>query len=282
MIRYIGVQDRADRALFDALDGAAKAAESRVRELRAKTGVGATVRKAQLNQSLQSIHKVTVTLFNRANKIIKSGQIEAQDEAIDAMVEWEKDLLERIEPDPVRRELLIKAMHQAADRDIQAMVSRILHTKQDLSTRVYKTRQLANGYIDKMINDSLAHGDSPDDLARKVRDFIRPDVPGGVSYAAKRLARTEINNAFHAQSIQSAMNAPWINEMEWHLSKTHKPKPGEQCERFARKGTFPITGVPPKPHPQCMCYVAPKLIPWKQFLKGLNAGKYDEWIAEPA
>jgi len=72
-----------------------------------------------------------------------------------------------------------------------------------------------------------------------------------VGYAAKRLARTEINNAFHAQAIADVQEKPWVEHVTWHLSKMHKPIPGDLCETYDGQ-QFSTDLVPLKPHPQCV------------------------------
>jgi hypothetical protein len=89
-----------------------------------------------------------------------------------------------------------------------------------------------------------------------------------------RLARTEINNAFHAMSIQAAQEFPWTEAVEWHLSKVHEPQ-GCKCERYAEQREFAKDAVPDKPHPQCMCFVVPKTMGWNSFENQLKSGAFD-------
>jgi hypothetical protein len=162
-------------------------------------------------------------------------------------------------------------------RNIESTITHVLETEKPLSARVYKTAALANGQVSQAINRSLARGDSAQKLAKSVRALIDPDVPGGVSYAAKRLGRTEINNAFHAQSIHDAQLAPWVQEMRWHLSKVHEPQ-GCVCETYAVYGLFPIEHVPEKPHPNCRCYVTPELPAYDNFENALLSGQFDDFL----
>jgi hypothetical protein len=112
-----------------------------------------------------------------------------------------------------------------------------------------------------------------------VRGSIRPDTPGGVGYAAKRLGRTEVNNAFHAQAINDVREKPWVNAVKWNLSKVHVPKPGDKCELYDGQ-IFGKDEVPNKPHPQCMCYITPELEPWDSVEANIIAGLYDSYIDE--
>ena len=168
-------------------------------------------------------------------------------------------------------------MRQSASRGIQATMTRILDSRYTLSQQVYHTQALANGTVDRIINSALAKGDSAADLAKAVRSSIRPDVPGGVSYAAMRLGRTEINNAFHAQSIYDVQSKPWVEDVFWNLSKTHEPQ-GCVCEEYAKIKRFPKEAIPKKPHPHCLCYLSPQLTQWDEFEANLLGGLYDSYI----
>ena len=103
-------------------------------------------------------------------------------------------------------------------------------------------------------------------------------MPGGVSYAAMRLGRTELNNAFHAQSIFDSQETPWVEQMRWHLSKRHEHDPGDECETYAAQATFRKEDVPEKPHPNCRCFVTPELPDYDQFEQSLLAGHYDPYL----
>jgi hypothetical protein len=119
-----------------------------------------------------------------------------------------------------------------------------------LSQRVYKAQAWANGLVDRRVSVGLLLGQSAKEIARAVRDMIHPDVKGGVSYAAMRLARTELNNAFHTTAKQR-MDEPWATGVRWHLSGSHpKSAKPEACELLALQ-TYDPGSVPNKPHPQC-------------------------------
>ena len=153
-----------------------------------------------------------------------------------------------------------------------------------MSSRVYQTKALANHWVDKLVTTSIMRGDSAQQIANAVKTSIKPDTPGGVSYAAMRLGRTELNNAFHATSITLAQDRPWIESMAWNLSATHEfastSKP-EICETYAAK-VWHVDQVPAKPHPQCRCFVTPQLEAWETFVRHLTAGQYRSWEQENA
>lgn len=173
-----------------------------------------------------------------------------------------------------------QSLKQTAKRNIESVAVREKYTQRPLSEKVWRTKALADGLIGREINKGLARGASADEIAKAVIHMVRPDTPGGVSYAAKRLGRTEINNAFHFQAKQDAQNIPWINQMRWHLSKVHEDDPGDACEDYEQIGFFPVEKVPDKPHPNCRCFVTPVNEPYESFEQKLIQGHYDEHIRE--
>lgn len=148
-----------------------------------------------------------------------------------------------------------------------------------LSRKVYKTRTLVKGQVSRMINYHLAKGSSGHELARDIRQFVRPSVPGGLNYASLRLGRTELNNAFHAVSIDQAKKNPYVTGMTWHTSGGH-PRP-DRCDDYDQQ-TFKLHEVPDKPHPNCFCYVTPETISDKQFLDHYRKGDFTEASADDA
>jgi len=98
-----------------------------------------------------------------------------------------------------------------------------------------------------------------------------------------RLARTEINNAFHAMSAMDIEAKPWVDASQWHLSRSHPKADG--CDKLAKDdsanmgpGVYPKGKTPSKPHPQCLCYITPKVQKDDDFLDALVGGRYDSYI----
>lgn len=105
----------------------------------------------------------------------------------------------------------------------------------------------------------------PDKLFRRVRDprgrlrlsrAARAYHPGTGVYRssyknAMRVARSELNRAFHEGQIRYARKKPWIKEIIWRVGG---PNPCEICDGW--DGTaFPVSDVPDTPHPHCMCWL---------------------------
>lgn len=278
--RYLGIQLAADRRVRRALEQAALDAERELLRIAGVEGVGAAARRSQLVTARRAMGRILNDLFQVILSVIQSGQKDAVSAAVDAAANDEWRFLQAIFPNAEDRESYINSLKQTAERNIQAMIVRVTGTERTLSRRVYHSKQLADGSISRTINSSLARGDSVAGLAKKVKDSIRPDTPGGVGYAAKRLARTEINNAYHAQSIIQNEEKPWVESVSWHLSKSHPNSPGDLCEVYARQGIFPKERVPAKPHPNCFCYTTPNLVDFETFQKNFIAGMYNGWLQD--
>lgn len=153
-----------------------------------------------------------------------------------------------------------------------------------LAERVYKGQAWSNDLINRKVNGLLLSGASAKEIARSVAGLIDPATPGGVSYAAMRLGRTELNNAFHTTTVRLAQEQPWIEGMQWNLSSSHPE--GDECDDYAFKvhwrghgqGVFKTSEVPSKPHPQCLCYVTPVVPDDDVIAKRFANGDYDGYV----
>lgn len=163
-----------------------------------------------------------------------------------------------------------------AQRTVETMLARIGLSKVPLSERIYKTKVWMNGRLDRLIAQTMASGLNAQRFAKVARDWFAPSVPGGTRYAAYRLARTEINNAFHATSISYAQGKPWVSQMDWNLSKSH-PAP-DKCDEYAALSPWNVTEVPRKPHPQCMCYVTEVTPDEDEWIDRFVAGEFDDYL----
>ena len=189
-------------------------------------------------------------LFRAVGSIVREEQGNAASLAEALAIKDEKGIWATLIPDRKQRDDHTQDLIVQADRQVQAMMTRVLKTEQPLSKRIWNSEAIAKGALNRRINSGLARGDSADNIAKDVKDFVSPNTPGGASYRAKMLARTEINNAFHAQSIADAQARPWVEQMNWNLSKSHSEQ-GCVCEQYAATRLFPVDGVPKKPHPGC-------------------------------
>jgi hypothetical protein len=277
LVKYIAVQKVYDKQIMQALLDASVDAAAAAAKYEGKTNISSKVAMQQSRLVRNEIRKVILDLFKSMTPLIMAGQKDAAAAASKAAMEQDKDLMKILFPNANKRKQFQSSFEEAARQNIAAMVRRILNPQWPLSERVWKSGSLASGQIDRKINSAIARGASAKQLAQMVRSDVKFGAPGGTSYCAMRLARTEINNAFHAQSIANAQELPWVMEMEWHLSLSHKEQDC-MCEYYADEQYFEINDVPPKPHPQCMCYVTPVSMGYDNFAEQLEAGSFDDYF----
>jgi hypothetical protein len=133
-----------------------------------------------------------------------------------------------------------------------------LRAPSTLSTRVYTNAALASGRIETIVRAGVIRGFSAREIAQDVKKYIHPGTPGGASYAAMRLGRTELNNAFHEQAKVEAIR-PWVTGAKWNRSKSHPKR--DRCDEYAEHdeglgvGVWDKNRIPNKPHPQCLCFI---------------------------
>lgn len=272
--RYLNVEkkfdDRLRNILLDALSGIDEA----FGDLDGK--FSSQVRRQQLSLSNKEIRRTIRGIFGGTGNLIREYRQDAAMAAVEAKLYDERGILSKLFPEVIQRGQYADSLRQSARRNIESVITRVLETEKPLSQRVYRSEALANGQISQAINRALARGDSAKNLADSVKHLINPDTPGGISYAAKRLGRTEINNAFHAQSIHDAQESPWVERMSWNLSKRHEVP--DECTEYAQIKYFDIENVPEKPHPNCRCFVTPEQPDYQTFENDLIQGKYDEHL----
>lgn len=281
--RYLIVQQDWDRRLVKILKETAGDAERQIAKLAGRSGTGALVRTRQLQTALQEINSAMAEAWLRLGDEIAAGRIASAVEAVEVDREWSEGLARAGLPERDAT-ALTSALRASSREAVQLVRTREEISRIELSSRVYRNNVLSSGRVDRLVNSALARGLSARELAKEVAAFIRPDVPGGMSYAAMRLGRTELNNAFHAQTIMDNQDYPWVKYMKWNLSSSH-PRPDE-CDRLARQGAvkgmpggvYLVEQTPSKPHPHCLCFVTPESISPDQFIKAFRRGEYDGWL----
>lgn len=241
-------------------------------------GVGAEIRRAQYKIAVAQLQQLSTQMWaGQIDPLIAAHIAQSTDRAVDGLLAID-NLLARSLANPVLRESFLAAARNGADN----VRSRILNNIA-LSPKVYHTQSLANKWVQQEINRGIALNRSAREIANSVKKFIRPDVRGGVSYAASRLGRTELNNAFHTTTIRASADQPWITGYKWHTSGSH-PEPDE-CDEFADRdhdglgrGIFEKGNAPGKPHPQCLCYITTISVSDEEFAESLVAGRYDKYL----
>lgn len=281
--RYMRIQTQTDTRIRTILLEASENAAQTVTALSTNSTFSAGVRTAQLKMVMKEVKDVLSGVFDDIAPVIRHGQKQEAEAAIDGLTETDRDYLRSAFGNTGSVDSFISSQKQQAQIQLINAINRVTKSDRPLSARVYRTQALAQRWVQRDVTIEIAKGSSAKEIAKVVRRHIRPNTPGGVSYAALRLGRTELNNAFHATAITFAQDRPWIQGMEWHLSAVHQHDPSrvEVCETYANR-IFDVDHVPSKPHPQCRCFVAPVLEPVDVFIRNLTAGQYRDWINNAA
>lgn len=279
--QFLGVSEKYDKIIKLILLQGAEDARNKLIALDFEKSFSSGVRAAQVRLAMNEMRIIHAQIFGDMIPVIRDGHKEAAGIASDGLSTIDKRYLEAIFVTKANAADFVESQKRMAQAGVASAISRVTKSDKPLSARVYRSRSLANQWVQRLVTSSILRGDSSRDLATAVTGHILPNTPGGTSYAAMRLGRTELNNAFHATAITQAEDRPWIDSMEWNLSSTHKTQKCK-CELYRQVRFFPIGNVPEKPHPQCRCFVTPVLEPFDTFLMKYQAGYYRDWTTEVA
>jgi hypothetical protein len=266
---YLTVQRRFDAELNRVLERAARDVSARIKRL--PVWIGGEVRAAQLRLVLREIRTVQSSMWSSGVKgVVLRGRSDAMKAAEDAAETLTRVLYTALPPRVA--ETVRDGLEAAARSGLASDAARV---PRELSRRVFHNAALANGHVEATIRSGLIQGLSARELAADVYKFISPTTPGGASYAANRLARTEINNAFHQRQIKAA-DRPGVVGVKWNLSGSHK-KP-DVCNQYAAKNRYDPDEVPDKPHPHCFCFLTYDTMSPEEFASALRNGEFDDEI----
>lgn len=241
------MQAKLDRELAQVLAFAAQDTEKRL--LRTKG-----IRADQLNIILRDLKTIQNGLWVQGVGPAIQGRLDDARKQADLSAQK----LDTYLTDIVGRSLsseLIKQFERTVQRGIALDA---LRAPAQLSTRVYENAALSSGRIEKIVRAGVIRGFSAKEIASDVKKYIHPGTPGGASFAAMRLGRTELNNTFHEQQKMEA-NRPWVKGTKWNRSKSHPKR--DLCDVYAEHdeglgiGVWSNHRTPNKPHPQCLCYM---------------------------
>lgn len=278
---FRSMQTRADTSFAVMLERTAIDIRQRIRGLPRNTS--GEVRTAQLNAVLNQINLLNERLWNTSlldEILANSGQ--ARQLAQRSMETLNRFLLGNLPAD------LAQAVSESLSATAQAGIrSALARVPRQLSDRVWNNSQIANGKIEELIRSGLASGLSAAEMAGTVYDFASPRTPGGQGYAAMRLARTEINNAFHEQQKAQGFQIGVLGT-KWNLSGSHKVP--DLCNEYAEHrdpelakklgalagGVWNADEVPDKPHPHCFCFMSYVTFSPREFADAMLSGQFDD------
>jgi hypothetical protein len=277
---YLAVERQMLEAMAADLIDAQADLQSKLARLAARNGgVGAQVRQGQLSQIDRALTTTLRALWKELDGDIVVGGQDAADAAASIQEVVDRALFSTAGitvPEELTR------AEQAYARNVVEHYWSRMENGISLSDQVYKTEAMSKKWVDRAVNRVILQGGSWRDIANAVKPFIDPNTPGGVSYAAKRLGRTELNNAFHQTAVRLGEQNPWVSGQQWNLSGSHGRT--DQCDVLARqtvdrklgRGVYPADNVPGKPHPQCLCFLTAKTVSEDEFFDRLMAGDYED------
>jgi len=127
-----------------------------------------------------------------------------------------------------------------------------------LSDRIWLAGEDARSRLTAVLDAGLARGARPDELARELRGFIRPDTAGRTVRgdqafsSSRRLASHEINRVHGVTTIARARGAGDL--VAWEKAARHAEH--DVCDQNARGGPYAPERVPSFPgHVSCACHL---------------------------
>jgi hypothetical protein len=270
------VQKLGDSDVLKLLRQSLKDLNKMLKVLESRPTFSEAVRREQLQVVKRELLRQQSQILRQTGRIAQARRIEAAERSTRLGWRMDQELFAAAGLPSRYADQLLASLQEGLKRTVDVAVSRMTGASVPLSERVYRVEVWLNDRVGNMVNSALARGLSAREFAGEARDWINPNTPGGVRYASMRLARTEINNAFHSISVHQAQEKPWIDQMKWNLSRSH-PKP-DICDSLV--GLYPKLQVPRKPHPQCFCYVTPQVEDRDAFLDNLLAGRYDDYLSQ--
>jgi len=277
LLSFLNISKTYDQRLIYEMKHAYAEIDVELKKLEGKTNVSARVQRAQLEASRAAMQAKLSTLFEKVGNTVTAGKYAAAGAAADYLADA-ANIFATAGLTAKEIEVIKDSMRAMAAVNIEHLESRLKLSRIPLSDKVWGTEKLVHDRLDYLINTHIARGTSASELAKAVRQFVDPASPGGVQYAARRLARTELNNAFHATTILIGSKSPFIDGFEWRLSGSHPE--GDECDDYTAAGVWAAKDVPRKPHPNCLCYLIEAMPSRDEFLNNYRTGAYNEWLNE--
>ena len=262
------------------LTDGAQEADRLIPKLLEKHTTGGKVKAAQLALVHRELKVAQSALWGDLGRATREGVEEGYLKAGDGPNDVLLSVFKKAGANPAP---FLAAWQQQAKQGIDAVLAKSKNGI-PLSRAVYKTQAWASGLVNRKVSQGLLLGMNAKAIAKSVKDLINPNVAGGVSYAAHRLARTEINHAYQTSQAERYADEPWTRGMRWNLSGSH-PKP-DICNELAVRdkydlgpGVYPV-GQRPDSHPNCMCYQTPEQLSEEDFIENFLKGDYNAYLDE--
>lgn len=266
-----------DQELRNALLTAVNSTQAAINKIPGTTFSSEIRRTMYMSQRGNIADSVQTLWSDDIDNIVRNGLREATTQAVEANKSMLKFMLGAAKTKDADLARSLWASQINSWRNVQ---SRILN-KIDLSTNVYNNEVLMAGKIDEIVNNGLALGKSAKEIADDAEQYINPDVMGGTRYAAMRLSRTEMNNAYRQTAASTYAASPFVEGVAWVVSGSHPDD--DDCDALADSddfglgpGVYPPDEVPDAPHPNCFCDLVPLTPSPEEFVNNMLDGQYDD------
>jgi hypothetical protein len=269
---YRQTQAWAESEIKGILESTAQAIRKRIAML--GDSKGENIRRAQLTATLAAIRRTQKAMWR--GKLLPA-MIEGVERA-EAAGESAVEALTRAAYGALPKEAAQALVDGLKASAASGLASDRARRRRALSTMVYRQEAFHADKLETLIRQGIISNLSAKELAADAYRYVNPATKGGASYAAMRLARTEINNAFHERQIDGAKR-PGVTAVKWNLSGSHRVP--DLCNVYAMhggNGRWPTDEIPDKPHPQCFCYLTYITAPPDEFKRRLESGAFDDEI----
>lgn len=178
---------------------------------------------------------------------------------------------------------ILTEMSQLNLTALRAFVNRV-EAGMSLSRRLWRLSGTIKDQLEVYLGTGITTGKDAVQIARGLTGFLKGGVSSfyqegtvtraigkDISYQALRLARTEMNMAFHHSDYVRRMQLPFVTGVEVYLSDSH---PFEDiCDSLV--GEYPKGFMFGGWHPACMCHTRAILMSQDEFSDWVNSGELD-------
>ena len=241
------------REIEERLETSLLMADSQLRSLIGNEDKPLAIRAYQQKRMriVQMVNELSIV----SNQVVSEAIMDVANQVANTQQEATNDLL--IENDDAN---LMLDLSDVPRLTLEGLAQRYHIETLKISSNVWANKQINE--IETVITAGIARGQSARSMADQLSQFVLGGGVGmGQSLKTKtmRLARTEINNSYWEASRASSEQSPVVKGIKWELSGRHPQY--DVCDLLVSqnlfglgRGVYPPEYLPPKPHPNCLCY----------------------------
>jgi hypothetical protein len=204
----------------------------------------------------------------------RATTIRNRDELVDEIVRIHRDSVMRVAAaEGVSGAVVAQSFSNVPVRTLAVLASKGSNAA-NFRTLINRHMTDAAGSLDNIIAGGIGTGQSAKNMARDIASLIvgesiKPgaydldatDVSGlkSIWYDSRRIAVSEINNAYRESNTQALQSSGIVDAAQWQLSGAHHIE--DECDELAAgssddtlpPGYYYLDDWPEAPHPFCMC-----------------------------